>query len=381
MKLKIHEYIDLGRDLRCKKICYIIISVSLFFFSCRKRNFPETVPADPGDFYFNGTVAGNAVSLRAGTDNYYMYSSYLLDNDQIYRFIADLKPAGCIDCRNSLRITINDYKHTLLNAGAEIDSSLTSKSYPIQGAPFYAVQYRSLFNKPAASYIWKFGDGTSSAQPNPLHIYSTAGNYSVSLKINAANGCQQFISNRECIKYPAVNSGILVQSSSLNSMSFTSFISNSGSYSYQWNFGDGSASNVPEPSHTYAIPGTYPVTLRVIGPGQDTIYAKCNVATQTSPMPCLTNYSVESVTRVVNPVPFSNIVINWTDENGDVYTSNNMLQPAGSYFKIISVEEYYPNERNEKTKKIKVNFSCEVYNGTRVKTLHNAEAVLCVSYR
>ena len=37
--------------------------------------------------------------------------------------------------------------------------------------------------------------------------------------------------------------------------------------SWAWDFGDGGTSTEPNPSHTYAAPGTYPVSLMVTGPG------------------------------------------------------------------------------------------------------------------
>lgn len=39
------------------------------------------------------------------------------------------------------------------------------------------------------SYVWNFGDGSSSNQQNPSHLYSTVGSYSVSLEIIASYGC------------------------------------------------------------------------------------------------------------------------------------------------------------------------------------------------
>lgn len=360
---------------------YVFLLAMVFLSSCRKKDFPETVPAPQGDFYFNGNVAGSDVSIKAGTNSYYMYSSHSLDNSSLYRFTAELKPAGCIDCKNSIRITINDFKYSVGNELAKIDSSLMPRPYPLLGAPFYAVKFRSIFNKSATSFLWNFGDNSSSVEANPIHLYSSLGNYSVSLKINSDYGCQQYISNIEKINYPGKHVKISSSSTSANEMSFTANTPDSSTSSYLWHFGDGSMSNLATPSHSYSIPGTYPVSVRIINAANDTLYARYNVATQTSPMPCITNYSVESVSQVPNPKPFSTIIIDWTDENGDVYTSNNVLQPKNSYFKILSVEDYDLNERGEKTKKIRVNFSCQVYNGTRTKFINNGEAVVCVSYR
>lgn len=364
-----------------KIVGYILLLATVFFSSCRKKDFPDTVPAPQGDFYFNGNIAGSAVSIKAGTNSYYMYSSHSLDNDGLYRFTADLKPAGCIDCKSSIRITINDFRYSAGNELAKIDSSLMIRPYPILGAPFYAVQFRSIFNQSASSFLWNFGDKSSSAEANPVHLYSTPGNYSVSLKINSDYGCQQYISNIEKIRYPANHARISSFSTSANEMMFMVHASDSSASTYLWHFGDGGVSNLSTPSHSYSIPGTYPVSVRIINAANDTLYARHNVATQTSPMPCISNYSIESVSQVPNPKPFSTIIIDWTDENGDVYTSNNVLQPKDSYFKILSIEDYDQNERGEKTKKIKVNFSCQVYNGARTKLISNGEAVVCVSYK
>ena len=41
---------------------------------------------------------------------------------------------------------------------------------------------------PIASYLWDFGDGSSSTQANPNHTYAAAGTYPVSLKVTDGNG-------------------------------------------------------------------------------------------------------------------------------------------------------------------------------------------------
>ena len=42
------------------------------------------------------------------------------------------------------------------------------------------------------NYAWDFGDTNTSAQPNPSHIYTTAGTYPIELQVTASNGCTNF---------------------------------------------------------------------------------------------------------------------------------------------------------------------------------------------
>jgi PGF-pre-PGF domain-containing protein len=53
-------------------------------------------------------------------------------------------------------------------------------------SPFYVQFTDASLN--ANSWEWAFGDGTASTEPNPVHMYSTTGNYKVTLKVSNANG-------------------------------------------------------------------------------------------------------------------------------------------------------------------------------------------------
>jgi len=365
-----------------KKRLSILILITLVICSCKKKAFEESVVTPQSDFYFNGMIDGTPVSLKSGVDNYYMYASNTLDSNNVYNFIADLKLKDCNNCTNGLQIKISDFKISAPNEPAQINTSLALKAYPFMGAPIYIAQFKNSYNQTAASYLWSFGDGTSSGEANPTHTYTAAGDYSISLRIAGTNGCQQYIKSVERIKYPARRCAILAANSndSVNVLQFTSMV-NWPVQSYLWNFGDGTESTGSNPGHRYKIPGTYPVSLRVITTANDTVNAKYNAATLTTPMPCLTNYQIDTVYQVSNTRALSSISINWTDEKGMVYSSNDMRQPASSYFKILSVESYDNNEKNEPTKKIKMQFKCNVYNGASVKTIDKVEAVMCVSYK
>jgi len=45
------------------------------------------------------------------------------------------------------------------------------------------------YSSDAVSYLWSFGDGSTSEQFEPLHKYAAYGRYNVSLKVTSENGC------------------------------------------------------------------------------------------------------------------------------------------------------------------------------------------------
>lgn len=360
---------------------YLFTLIVLGLFSCKKKDYPASEVTEESPFYVNANINSIPVHLKVGSNNYYMFSSNKQDSANVYSFIGELKPSNCNNCNNSIQIKINDFKVSSTNASVQIDSSLHVGLYTYDGLPQYAVKFASIFNQTASSYLWNFGDTQISTLANPTHTFNSAGNYSISLKINSTNGCQQYISNFEKINNFSKNCKISVTGDSLKTIKFASSVQGVAPFNYLWQFGDGSTSNLTNPTHTYFYDGTYPITLRVIDASNDTTFAKYNAATPTNPMPCLTNYSITSITQILNSLALSKITIHWTDENGILYSSNSPLQPNSSFFKIISIENYDNNEKNEKTKKIKVAFKCNVYNGTAMKTIDNAEAVIAVSYK
>ena len=115
----------------------------------------------------------------------------------------------------------------------------------------------------ATSYQWDFGDGVgTSTAANPTYAYTTAGTFTVTLIATSGVGCRDTFT-RPITIYPRPTADFSYTIECLGSP--TSFTDNSiGAVSYQWNFGDGSpVSTLPNPTHTYAAPGTYTVRLIV----------------------------------------------------------------------------------------------------------------------
>lgn len=124
-------------------------------------------------------------------------------------------------------------------------------------------------NQPA-TYSWDFGDGTTSTDQNPLHVYNAPGVYTVTLTATGADGCTSTITyivdtsfnpGPDCFGY------IMYNQTGTTSFDFSAqvfdFSGNSQPQitAYDWDFGDGSTSTDAAPSHTYAAEGVYTVQL------------------------------------------------------------------------------------------------------------------------
>ena len=390
-----------------KKVRFIfsLLLTTLFALSCKKEHAPTSIIATP-EFYFNGLVGGVTTTLDAGVNNCYMYSSYSQDTNNVYNFIGDLKQTT--SNLNSIQIQINNYRVSALNAPVAIDSALIPTNYPylIPGTgtttttstvTVYNVQFNSSYaNGTAQTYNWNFGDNTTSNLANPMHTYTQLGYYNVCLSITGSNSCTSSICDSVNLSSPTAYSCRTAISSTLipstTGVNFGSTTTGFTPHLYSWNFGDGTTNQtgIDTLSHYYNSPGTYLVSLRVTDSIGHTAIAKYNVTTANAPLTCLANYSVSTIqtatTTGVNPNIFTpglgSVVVTWTDASGNVYTSKNASQPAGSSFQIISVDNYPNNTNNQRTKKLHIKFSCWVYNSTHSPVLiTNADAVIAVAYK
>ena len=112
-------------------------------------------------------------------------------------------------------------------------------------------------NNPTSN-LWTFGDGASSTQTSPTHVYPSAGVYNVCLFTSSSCGNT---SSCQTITIVCPNTNAAFSNSVTNyTASFTDLSINTPT-SWSWNFGDGTTSTTQNPSHTYAANGTYSVCL------------------------------------------------------------------------------------------------------------------------
>jgi len=116
-------------------------------------------PADSYSWELNGNVISSAASIDASEAGLYTVT---------------VTNANACDGTGTSAATL-----VLVNASPSADASFT------QNFGSYDVQFLNNSTN-ATSYLWNFGDGTTSTSANPNHTYATGGDYTVTL--TASNG-------------------------------------------------------------------------------------------------------------------------------------------------------------------------------------------------
>jgi gliding motility-associated-like protein len=129
------------------------------------------------------------------------------------------------------------------------------------GIPFTFVDQSTITNSQIIGWNWSLGNGQTSTQQNPTHLYNTNGQYPVTLIVTGQGGCTDTISDLITV-YPKPTAAFVLPDSCGMIAPFTD-LSLFNIASWSWNFGDGNTSNQTSPTHTYQTNGTYQVQLIV----------------------------------------------------------------------------------------------------------------------
>ncbi len=128
-------------------------------------------------------------------------------------------------------------------------------------------------------YQWGFGDGDTSTQPTPSHVYATPGTFTVSLKVTDANGDEAtgttdvVVTTNETPQAMAAatpDAGL----APLTVQFDTQASGGNGALTYQWSFGDGGAATAPSPSYIHQTAGQYTATVIVTDADGDSTSAQ-----------------------------------------------------------------------------------------------------------
>ncbi|MFP4501199.1 MAG: PhoPQ-activated protein PqaA family protein [Candidatus Hydrogenedentota bacterium] len=121
-----------------------------------------------------------------------------------------------------------------------------------------------------AGWTWEFGDGATSTEQNPTHVYTEEGNYTVRLTVESDTGIEETLVRENLVlvgdKSPEADFVVRPQTPFVGDAIEFSDRSTSeagGIQSWEWDFDDEMTGAGREPTHVYDKPGLYEVTLTV----------------------------------------------------------------------------------------------------------------------
>ena len=205
-------------------------------------------------------------------------ATHAFNSPGTYKVIMSADFGNCSGTATKI-ITVTNKPRASFTAGGK----LASCSLPL------SVNFNST-STGAVTYKWLFGDGQTSAIPNPVHTYTTAGFFTVSLIAFNSNGCSDTLTYENFVQTgpPVITElpGLPAKGCAPYSVNFSALVKSSEPItSYLWDFGDGTSSTAAQPDHVYNSIGSYNVKLTVTSAGgcKDTFTVMQGVELGTSP--------------------------------------------------------------------------------------------------
>lgn len=150
--------------------------------------------------------------------------------------------------------------------GINTDSCSASFDYTLIGFNF--ISFTNFSDSVGVVYLWDFGDGTTSSQQDPFHLFPSADVYEVCLTVmDPSTWCfDTFCMTVDLTSGPSCDAAFDFNQD-FNEFNFQN-LSTGANFTTQWNwtFGDGGTATDANPSHIYALPGNYEVCLSFINP-------------------------------------------------------------------------------------------------------------------
>jgi len=215
------------------------------------------------DGWTTGTIVGNAV----------MAETHNALKDAILNIEKDLGIFGATDSV-SLNGILSNLEIKYLAPQAKF------RVFPLAGPPPLTVQFQNFSGGSPIRFFWNFGDGVTSVDTSPSHVYQKEGTYTVSLQIITSLGGQGIATKNNYITvssndrlplfYVEPITGKSVATAGTNATVFNFVDQTDGNItSRYWIWDDGTNTAETDPdihseNHVYQNPGTYqPVLLCV----------------------------------------------------------------------------------------------------------------------
>ncbi|MCB0429979.1 MAG: PKD domain-containing protein [Flavobacteriales bacterium] len=203
------------------------------------------------------------------------------------------------------------------------------------------------------NWYWSFGDGSTSTLQNPTHTFPAAGTYKVCLAVVGMNADSMQCKNELCMDVTVKDCGnepctLMPKFDWKDSCLMVLFVDGSLSgpgttiTSWNWSFGDGGTSSLQNPTHVYAVAGTYKVCLGIAGVSTDGTQCRDEVCMEVTVKDCgnepcslVPRFDWKDSCQTVSFIDLSafgvgTVITNWYWDFGDGGTST-LQNPTHAY--------------------------------------------------
>jgi gliding motility-associated-like protein len=129
----------------------------------------------------------------------------------------------------------------------------------------FAFANKSTITSGTLTYKWNFGDGNTSVQKDPVHVYANAGSYTVQLISISSFGCADTIQKsitihpKPIVDFNINDPGQCLTGNKIELLNNSSI--SSGTLTHTWYFGDGKSATGLNTDHSYLTSGVFNVKL------------------------------------------------------------------------------------------------------------------------
>lgn len=191
------------------------------------------------------------------------------------------------------------------------------------------------------SFIWDFGDGSTSTSDNPSHLYDRVGTYVVKLQAFDSTSCNKVDSASFTITVsPIPTASFSYNPNPSQENIYTNFVNQSiGATKYTWNFGDGDTSAEVNPTHIFPATAIYNVCLNAAndaGCSDDTCINVRSIIKPLVDVPSAFTPGRFGINGHISVVGFGIAEMHWSIYNRwgqKVYESNNIKSSWDGTFK------------------------------------------------
>ena len=113
------------------------------------------------------------------------------------------------------------------------------------------------------TWLWDFGDGNTSTEAEPFHVFEIPGLYNVTLTVTGDGGTRVAYREVEAYSLPVADFTVAPELVMLPGQKVQLFNLSENGNRYLWDLGDGTQSSEQNPIHLYTETGEFDISLRV----------------------------------------------------------------------------------------------------------------------